>query len=327
MGFQFNFITGLNNAPNEAGETRDPVARLPPEIITSDQVLQANGVEEESYCREIDCDKLELPSGQRFFKRSISDIKFSLAESDPMEPEPLPEQAGPKALKLRNELQSLLDSPSDIVRGVYEGGLKTWEGAVDLLTYLNDHYSSTGSLKDKQILELGCGSGLPGIYCLQPSLEAKGVVFQDYNRYVLEHVTAVNVLLNADTSTSDPSCNHERVINFGALRKLPVGFVAGDWELLAAEPELISPGSFDIVLTSETVYNLEAHGSLLSLIKKSLKKPDGVVLLAAKSNYFGCSGSLFQFRQLLDDEKEFACKVVYDSESNVRRQILAITWS
>jgi protein-histidine N-methyltransferase len=32
-----------------------------------------------------------------------------------------------------------VDAPSDLVRGVYEGGLKTWECSIDLASYLLDH--------------------------------------------------------------------------------------------------------------------------------------------------------------------------------------------
>jgi protein-histidine N-methyltransferase len=46
-----------------------------------------------------------------------------------------------------------LEAPSDLVPGVYEGGLKTWECSVDLVDYLN----STGGLRDvrgKRVMEV-----------------------------------------------------------------------------------------------------------------------------------------------------------------------------
>jgi protein-histidine N-methyltransferase len=50
-----------------------------------------------------------------------------------------------------------LDAPSDIVLGVYEGGLKTWECSLDLVEYLHDLQCSSdfeGSAY-KSVLEVG----------------------------------------------------------------------------------------------------------------------------------------------------------------------------
>jgi protein-histidine N-methyltransferase len=37
----------------------------------------------------------------------------------------------------RDEQAALVDVPADLVPGVYEGGLKTWECALDLAAYLD----------------------------------------------------------------------------------------------------------------------------------------------------------------------------------------------
>ena len=37
----------------------------------------------------------------------------------------------------RDEQAALVDAPADLVPGVYEGGLKTWECALDLTTYID----------------------------------------------------------------------------------------------------------------------------------------------------------------------------------------------
>lgn len=65
---------------------------------------------------------------------------------------------------------------SDLIPGVYEGGAKIWECTDDLLIYLSNNFS-TGKLKNLRVLDLGCGSGLLGIYAF--ANEAK-VTFQDY---------------------------------------------------------------------------------------------------------------------------------------------------
>ena len=59
-------------------------------------------------------------------------------------------------------LSGVSDS-SDLVSGVYEGGVKVWECTFDLIDYL---HSNKEIMKDRKIMELGCGQALPSIFCL-----------------------------------------------------------------------------------------------------------------------------------------------------------------
>ena len=52
---------------------------------------------------------------------------------------------------------------SDLIPGVYEGGLKVWECALDLVEYLAE---SDIDFSGMRVLELGCGAGLPAIFAL-----------------------------------------------------------------------------------------------------------------------------------------------------------------
>lgn len=84
---------------------------------------------------------------------------------------------------------------SDLVSGVYEGGFKLWECSLDLIQFLS---TSNYDFNGKKVLEvrnfflfkileidfyfskkkkLGCGHGLPGIYCMK---RGSIVHFQDY---------------------------------------------------------------------------------------------------------------------------------------------------
>ena len=58
------------------------------------------------------------------------------------------------------------DSESDLVPGVYEGGLKTWECAADLVAQLDRSELPSG----KRIIEVGCGTAIPSVYMLHLSL-------------------------------------------------------------------------------------------------------------------------------------------------------------
>ena len=74
---------------------------------------------------------------------------------------------------------------SDLISGVYEGGLKVWECTLDMLQFISD--KGADLVAGKRVLELGCGQGLPGIMCAK--LGAASVLLQDYNDEVIKGVT------------------------------------------------------------------------------------------------------------------------------------------
>jgi len=99
---------------------------------------------------------------------------------------------------------------SDLISGIYEGGLKVWDCAFDLVDYVQEGYSAD-DLKDKCILELGCGQAIPGIFAAMKSLGLDGgmevdsevtrasktqLYLQDYNKEVIESATKKVVGLN-----------------------------------------------------------------------------------------------------------------------------------
>ncbi|XP_078442820.1 putative methyltransferase family protein isoform X2 [Wolffia australiana] len=217
---------------------------------------------------------------------------------------------------------------SDLIPGKYEGGLKLWEGAIDLINCLcTEVQAGRLSLAGKRVLELGCGHGLPGIYaCLEG---AAAVDFQDFNVEVLRCLTIPNVEHNLAESQGSLECKHPQ------LR-----FVAGDWsevdQLLLREPEkptndncsslpslsssMPTPG-YDVILTAETVYSLSSLTNLYGVMKKCLCRETGVAYVAGKKHYFGVGGGTRQFLRVVDDDGEMEGSVIAeiaDGSSNVR---------
>jgi hypothetical protein len=77
------------------------------------------------------------------------------------------------------------------------------------------------------------------------------------------------------------------------------------------------------VLTSETIYEAAYIPSLIKLIKQILV-PGGFALIAAKTNYFGCTGGIQQLKNVcLAEGCHLEC--VYTHEVTVRREILKLT--
>ncbi|KAH9179042.1 hypothetical protein EDB89DRAFT_2063142 [Lactarius sanguifluus] len=168
-------------------------AELPAEEIPLSELLSA-------LPEALSYSPLALPAnGTTLVRRDLFDARFQLLAQG------------------RDEQAALVDAPADLVPGVYEGGLKTWECALDLAAYL-DRDVVLGAQAGLRVLELGCGTAAPTLLLLDrlfaflASSETGGaprasdgeqpicvpeteIHLQDYNRAVLELVTFPNVLL------------------------------------------------------------------------------------------------------------------------------------
>lgn len=201
---------------------------------------------------------------------------------------------------------------SDLIPGLYEGGYKVWECSIDLSKYIaKDPDVSTIFRPGTKVIELGCGQGLVGVVAL--ALGAGEVHFQDYDEGVVRDLTIPVV--------------EENIQVFGATPRPKARFFAGDWGTLC--PDVLRPqdlvNAYDVVLTTETIYNEEASIRLLSCIKSCLK-PDGVCYLSAKSFYFGVGGGVAGFQNLLDRDgtlRHRTVQIIDDGRSN-RREILEL---
>jgi hypothetical protein len=219
MAFRFAFDVG---EPDEGSvETRDEDmgATVPDDFIPAERLE----ITTEAVTRAVVTEKSQKDSiivgRQRFQKR-----KF-LGES--------------------TTLSGLVEK-SDLEAGLYEGGFKVWECAVDMLQYLDKHFPTatdslpiafsdanayskhatmtdlhavpSSSLAGKRVADIGCGHGIPGISCLQRG--ASFVAFQDLNDEVLWNCTLPNLVLNAPASISS---------SFSDSYSMTSGLYAGDW--------------------------------------------------------------------------------------------------
>ena len=192
---------------------------------------------------------------------------------------------------------------TDLISGKYEGGIKIWECDQDLLEFLPSIYND--SWKNKNILDMGCGHGLPGIYLLLKGINE--ICFQDFNKEVLDNITKnyINQLKN----------------NFGLNFEKKVNYVNGDWG------EFQYNKKFDIIISGDTLYNNSNYEKIYNLIKNNLNK-DGEAYFASKRFYFGVGGGSSEFRQYISDRNEFQIeqvKTIKDGINNIR-VILKITW-
>ena len=155
------------------------------------------------------------------------------------------------------------------------------------------------SFQGLSVLELGCGAGLPSLLCL--SRGASPVHLQDYNPDVVDRLAVPNALNNAPSSAE-------------------LKFYSGDWGSLNDHLST----QYDLILTSETIYNVSNQKKLLAVFEKCLKS-DGRVLLAAKTCYFGVGGGLRQFEKVLEESGKWEYKTVRKIDQGVKREILELT--
>lgn len=136
------------------------------------------------------------------------------------------------------------------------------------------------------ILELGCGIGLPSIYTLSKS--PSSVTFSDYNKEVLEFVTCPTVYFNSEEEN-----------------RPELSFVYGDWSVL---DNILHKTYYDLILMSETIYDIKSYRILLDLLN-SVLSPNGSILLASKTHYFGVGGGTRLFEKAVEDHGVFASNV------------------
>lgn len=202
-----------------------------------------------------------------------------------------------------------LSSNSDLITGQYEGGFKVWESTKDLLDVIT---SDSSKVQGKNILDLGCGSGLIGISCLL--LGAKSVTFHDYNHDVIQFFTLPNILLAL--KINDPIFDFEKLKTFLKDR---VKLISGDWH------DFQSKESFDLIVSSETIYNQNYYDSLTYVIQSSLgSSSDSCALIAAKTYYFGVGGGTRSFEDFVHNNTHLTSSVYQVIPESVQREVLQL---
>lgn len=225
-----------------------------------------------------------------------------------------------------NIVSKSFSSHSDLITGVYEGGLKIWECTFDLLDYL---VKASVKFAGKKVLDLGCGSGLLGIIALQEG--AKEIHFQDYNSLVIDEVTLPNVIANSalesvenDVSQLEPKrCKKSKVVQ----ELCQCRFFSGEWSefcklLLSGEKPF---EKYDIILTSETIYNPDYYDNLHQTFLQLLDK-NGRVFLASKAHYFGVGGGVHLFQKFVEERSVFETKTLEIIDTGLKRFLIEMTF-
>ena len=188
---------------------------------------------------------------------------------------------------------------SDLVPDVYEGGFEVWECTIDLLNYLQNNKYEVET--NSAVLDLGCGSGLLGIFAKQTCPQST-VHFQDFNQEVISNFTIKNYHKN---------CGHHRSQN--------VKFISGDWSGMS---HILA--KYDLILTAETLYSVESQKKVLKILEDHLTD-EGVAYVASKRHYFGVGGGVVDFQNLVSNSGTLKCEVVWSCTTGLLRDILRVS--
>jgi len=295
----------------------------------------------------ISCTRLELTLAISLYRRDLFDARFQAAYED---------DGQANAVKRPFEA---LENPSDLMRGSYEGGLKTWEGASDLidcLTRLGWSENAKGTILGHILFEVGCGTALPSCYLLrqlfkklkvmQPSSFTipTRIILQDFNEEVLSTMTLPNILLaygevfdllapGQDDISAILNISSEFIQSFKTflhLHGIIFTFLAGDWS--DCRPKEFCSRA-DIVLTSETVYELSTIPDLVKVLDEA--RGLTICLVACKRVYFGVGGGQLDFIKEVESrggvvEPIWTSQVngrAHQSISGIDRAVFRITWA
>ncbi|NWZ62983.1 MET18 methyltransferase, partial [Acrocephalus arundinaceus] len=221
-----------------------------------------------------------------------------------------------------------VSSHSDLIPGIYEGGLKIWECTFDLMDYFSE---AEIEFTNKTVLDLGCGAGLLGIVALRG--EAARVHFQDYNSTVIDEITLPNVVANCtscsgkDRKASKPPSKRPKNAEGSPDVLNRCRFFSGEWsqvsQLLLNSNKPCS--KYDIILTSETIYNPDYYSALHDTLAQLLDR-NGHVYLASKVHYFGVGGGIYLFEKFIEEKNVFRTSMVKTIDQGLQRCIMEIAF-
>ncbi|XP_008823119.1 histidine protein methyltransferase 1 homolog [Nannospalax galili] len=224
-----------------------------------------------------------------------------------------------------NIVSKSLSSHSDLIPGIYEGGLKIWECTFDLLAYFT---KAEVKFAGQKVLDLGCGSGLLGITAFKGG--AREIHFQDYNSLVIDEVTLPNVIANFPSEDDGNDVNEpegKRCRTSTVAQEIcKCRFFSGEWsefcKLIGSEELFVK---YDLILTSETIYNPDYYSTLHQTFLRLLGKK-GRVLLASKAHYFGVGGGVHLFRKFVEEKDVFETRTLEIIDDSLKRFLIEITF-
>ncbi|KAL5514466.1 hypothetical protein ACEPAG_2554 [Sanghuangporus baumii] len=275
---------------DELVQALPPVFSYSPLVISLSSSKEATGTSDSCVLDSKDQEsgmKARNESSVTLLRRDLFDARYQLISETEIDAyiNASESTSGPTRTDDTDDVLRLIDNPSDLVPGVYEGGLKTWECSLDLVDYLSGSDlegkvegvggGSVRWLRGKRVIEIGCGTAIPSLYLLHvlfshpqntssKSNDSAGwtdIVLQDYNDLVLRLVTFPNVLLTWYSSPLAETYRAQHALLDEGEEAAPATFdQPGDLQI---KPELLT--AFRISLEEQRISVCFIAGSWHSL--------------------------------------------------------------
>lgn len=164
MSFAFGHLLQIDLLPPSISYSPLTLPFLGPSSHISDPIVEDDTESESGYT--------QIPPNS-ILRRDLFDARFQLMNEDDDEHNDNRQDGADE-----KDNQQYVDSDTDLIPGTYEGGLKTWEGGVDLVQVLNEMDQRidggiTKGLKGKKVLEvcvIWFPSGVQGQWHVECSL-------------------------------------------------------------------------------------------------------------------------------------------------------------
>lgn len=162
------------------------------------------------------------------------------------------------------------------------------------------------------------------------------IYLQDYNEQVIKLFTIPTILFNELPPNSFESLD-EFQKNYQKLIEPCYNFMFGDW-LLVGKSLQMNNIQFDLIVTSETIYDERNYLNLLELFTGCLRQPNGQILIGSKSHYFGIGGGTNYFLDYLEEEfplksgkqskiSKLEAEIVDEIGDNLLRHVIRLKWT
>ena len=132
-----------------------------------------------------------------------------------------------------------------------------WNAGRTLAAYLEEHASTV--IKDKTVLELGAGAGVPSLICAMK--DARQVVVTDYPDEDLVENLRHNIEQNQGLLLDQSNIHAEGYL-----------WGASTTTLTAHIPSDERTAGFDLLILGDLLFNHSEHGKLLATIQNTLKR-------------------------------------------------------
>lgn len=138
--------------------------------------------------------------------------------------------------------------------------------------------------------------------------EIKLQIIYIYNILCKDNIPKINISLESIKKLYNKYMdnNNNYIQDQQEIKKFNTKFIYGDWKQFTLQESLKdcvpnSSHTYDIIVSTETLYNQEMIPYIINILKNVLNPKHGIALFFSKRQYFGVGGSTFEFQRMIKE--------------------------